>query len=80
MVGRTFFVRRLRAIRVATGFYESSFFAEMAGISAERYRQIECGEVEIGLDELASLAAITGCSIDWLVTGRVPQGGVAPQS
>jgi hypothetical protein len=60
---------RLRALRRAEGYDTAKQFAEVLGVSANRYGNIEAGS---GLSiEIAQriVASVPGCSLDWLYNG-----------
>lgn len=71
------FGRRLRAARIATGFEVAEDFAHALGIDAARYAQFEAGEADPTITELRSIGMVTGRSIDFLVTGRLPGESLA---
>lgn len=62
--------RRLRAARIATGFSDPGDFAGAAHITSKRYQRIEEGLAEPLVDELLTIAKLTGLTIDFLITGR----------
>ncbi len=66
------FARRLRASRIATGYYEDGDFAEDLGVDPEIYRQVEDGTRDPGLDLVVFAAKLTDRSTDFLLTGRSP--------
>lgn len=63
------FGRRLRAARVATGFYNADDFAQVLGMAPAKYRRFEGGDAEPDLTELQQISEILSRSIDWLVRG-----------
>lgn len=64
------FSRRLRVVRVSSGFSEATDFAEALNMCPERYQRIESGQDMASPDELEMISRATGKTIDFLVTGR----------
>jgi DNA-binding transcriptional regulator YiaG len=66
------FPDRLRTVREGAGFKEASAFARALGVEPPAYRKWERGDSEPALAHLALIQDITRCSLDWLITGKVP--------
>ncbi len=63
------FARRLEAARVAAGYPTMREFALALGVEEARYRRWEAAETEPDLFHLQKVAALTGVSLDTLISG-----------
>lgn len=61
--------RRLRLLRQAEGYETAKDFAEVLGVTANRYGNIEAGS-GLSIDIAQRIVkAVPGCSLDWLYNG-----------
>lgn len=67
---RAAFARRLEAARIAAGYETMREFAVALGITEARYRRWEAAETEPGLMFLNKIHALTGVSLDTLISGE----------
>ena len=68
----TGFPTRLKAVREEAGYADAATFARAIGIEPPAYRKWERGQSEPALAHLAIIQELTRCSLDWLITGKVP--------
>jgi len=61
---------RLRAVRQARGFKNSTVFAEIVQRKRTTYRSHEQGEVMMGISDAIHYSKILNISLSWLLTGE----------
>lgn len=66
------FGKRLRAVRIASGYESAAEFAKDLGIGPIRYGHYERGRNFPPIDILASISKLTGKSLDFLLLGSSP--------
>ena len=69
------FAIRLHSTRIRSHYRGLGRFLDVTGIGLARWRQIEDGEVDPTIDELAAIAEALPASLHYLITGIDPQPG-----
>lgn len=74
---RQAFAKRLEAARIAAGYDTMRDFCADLGINEARYRRWEAAETEPDIHHLQKISALTGVSLDTLISGERRSNGSA---
>lgn len=67
---RVAFARRLEAARFAAGYETMREFSKQLGVAEATYRRWEAAETEPNIYHLMRISALTGVSLDTLISGE----------
>lgn len=71
------FGERLRGLRAEKGLTQEET-SEMLNISLRYYQMLERGEKTGSVDILIAISRILGCSLDYLLTGKLGEAAAGP--